>query len=256
MNGLLRKFVFGMPDVAAIWILLILLAVIALFWLVGPGFRQRSRDAGRLRQASVLRRERLAHQASDDARYASEVAVAAQRARERELSLRDKWLAIQQQTESAWKAYDVAETQLLRLAPAAAIPLTAEPDEFCEHELRRFATAACLRGELSPLDLSDALHHIGPWDPHRHPADQEIALRRRVRRDRHAAWRRVAGSEHTAWEAYSTAAVQARSLTEEAFAALNRAKQTGELLAVAVTDRSRKAPADRQDRRRRGLIQA
>lgn len=81
-------------------------------------------------------------------------------------------------------------------------------------------------------------------------------MRRRVRRDFHAAWRRVADREHNAWEAYATAAVQARSLNEEAFAALRWAKQTDELLAVAVADRTGKAAADRQDRRRRGLIQA
>lgn len=258
MDGLLRKFVFGNPEVTAIWLTLILLAVIALYFVVWPGFRQRSRDAKRLHGASRLRRERLTQQASDDSRYAAEVAVAAQRARERELSLRDKWLAMQQQTEAAWKAYDAAETQLLRLAVAGAIPLTAEADEFRERELQRAATDACLRGELSPLDLSDALQHNGPWDPRRHPADHEIAIRRNVRRDRHAAWRRVAEREHGAWEAYATAAAQARSLRDEAVAAQRRATQTGELFAVATADRSKEGikRAAERERRRRGLIQA
>lgn len=259
-DGLLRKFVFGNPEVTAIWLMLILLAIVALFWLVGPGIRQRSRHAKRLHLARRLRRERLAQQASDDSRYASEVAVAAQRARERELSLREKWLAMQQQTEAAWKAYDAAETQLLRLAVAGAIPLSGESDELCKRELQRVATAACLRGELSPLDLSDALQHSGSWDPRRHPADQEIAVRRTVRRDRHAAWRRVAESEHGAWEAYATAAAQARSLRDEAVAAQRRAKQTDELLAVAIADWSRdgakKAATAGRDGRHRGLIQA
>jgi hypothetical protein len=255
MDGLLRKFVFGNPEVTAIWMLLILLAVVALYWLVGPGFRQRTRDARRLQEASFLRRERLAHQASDDSRYASEIAVAAQRARERELSLRDRWLAMQQQTESAWKAYDAAETQLLRLAPAGAIPLTAEPDDVCEHELKRATIAACLRGDLSPLDLTEALRHTGAWDPHRHPADQEIAVRRQVRRERHSAWRLVAEREQSAWQAYATAATQARSLSDEAFVALRRSEQTDELLSVAIADRRRRA-AHGQDRRRHGLIQA
>lgn len=255
MDGLLRKFVFGNPEVTAVWILLILFAVVALYWLAGPGFRQRGRDARRLREASFLRRERLAQQASDHSRYASEVAVAAQRARERELSLRDRWLAMQQQTESAWRAYDAAETQLLRLAPAAAIPLKAAPAEVCEHELRRATIAACLRGDLSPLDLTEALRHTGPWDPHRHPADQEIAIRRRVRRERHAAWRTIAEREQRAWQAYAAAATQARSLSEEAFVARQRAEQTAELLAVAMADRRRKAVHGEQ-RRRRGLIQA
>ena len=253
MDGLLRKLIVGNPEVTAAWMLLILLAVVALYWMFGPGFRQRSRDADRLREASRRRRERLAQQASDHSRYASEVSVAAERARERELNLRTRWLALQQQTELAWRAYDVAETQLLRLSLAGAIPLTAEADDFCAHELRRVVTAACLRGELSPMDLSEALKHQGQWDPRRHPADQEIALRRRIRSSCHDTWRTVASRERGAWEAYSTAATQARSLKEEANAAVQRAVQTDELLAVAIADRSRKAIAAS---RRRGLISA
>lgn len=256
VDGLLRKFVFGMPEVTAVWLLLIVLAVVATYWMFGPGVRQRSRRAERLRAASILRRERLKQQASDDSRYASEVAVAAQRARERERNLREKWLATQQQTELAWKAYDAAETQLLRLAMAGAIPLTAEPDEVCEHELERVVTAACLRGELSPVDLTEALKHAGPWDPHRHPADQEIAIRRRVRAGSHAAWRRVADREQHAWQAYATASTQASSLYDEACSAYQRSRQTDELLAVAVADRSKRAPAGGRDGGRRGLISA
>jgi hypothetical protein len=252
MDGLLRKLLFGNPEVTTVWLIFVLIAVIvALFWLVGPRFRQRSREAKRLQMAGKWRRERLVQQASEESRYASEVGVAARRARERELSLREKWLALQQQTEAAWKAYDAAETQLLRLAVAGAIPLTDETEEFCERELQRVATAACLRGELSPVDLSDALQHNGPWDPRRHPADQEITVRRNVRRDRHAAWRQIAEREFGAWEDYANAATQARSLRDEATAAQRRAKQTDELLAVAVVDRTKeglkKAAAERDD---------
>jgi hypothetical protein len=253
MDGLLRKLVVGNPEVTAVWILLILLAVEALYWLVGPGVRQRSRDADKLCQARRLRRERLAQRACDDSRYASEVSVAAERARERELNLRSRWLALQQQTELAWGAYDAAETQLLRLAPAGAFPVSAEPDDFCARELKRVVTAACLRGELSPMDLSEALKHGGVWDAHRHPADQEIAVRRRVRAACHETWQTVAAKERGAWEAYATAATQARSLKEEATAAVWRAEQTDELLAVAIADRRRKATAAG---RGRGLISA
>jgi hypothetical protein len=245
VDGLIRKLIIGNPEVTAAWILIILLAVISLFLLVGPGFRQRSRDANRLREASAQRRERLSQQASDDSRYASEVSVAAQRARGRELSLRERWLAMQEQTELAWGAYEAAETQLLRVAEAGAIPVTKETDEFCERELRRVVTAACLRGELSPMDLSEALQHQEPWDPHQHPADQEIALRRRIRTICHENWRAVAAQEWGAWEAYATAATQARSLKEEATAAVRRAKETEALHSVAIADRSRKATSER-----------
>jgi len=103
------------------------------------------------------------------------------------------------------------------------------------------------------MDFSEALKHQGSWDPHRQPADQEIALRRRIRAACHDTWRKVAAREQGAWDAYATAATQARSLREEAIAAVRRAEQTEELLAVAAADRSRKAIATA---RRRGLISA
>jgi hypothetical protein len=255
MDGLLRKFVFGTPDVTVVWLLLILVAVAATFWIFSPGLRQRTRDAERLRMAGIQRRERLGQRAADDRRYATEVAVAAQRARDRELQLRAAWLAVQGKAETAWRAYDAAEAELLRVVPAGAIPLSPDDEERWEHELDRAATAACLRGELSPLDLSEALSRRGAWDGHRHPADQEIAIRRRIRTGCYAAYRTIATREHGAWDAYTTAAIQARSLHDEAFAALNRARQTDELLAVATADRRRTAVVGRE-RRRRGLIQA
>jgi hypothetical protein len=255
MDGLLRKFVFGNPEVTAVWLLLILVAVAATFWMFSPGLRQRSRDAERLRVASARRRERLTHQATDDSRYASEIAVAAQRARDRELQLRSAWQTLQAKAEAAWQAYDTAETQLLRVAVAGAIPLAPDDEEMWEHELDRAATAACLRGELSPLDLSEALSRRGQWDGHRHPADQEIAIRRRVRSSCHSVYRSIATREKGAWDAYATAATQARSLHDEAFAAVRRARQTDELLAVAVADR-RRTPVVGRARRRRGLISA
>lgn len=255
MDGLLRKFVFGNPEVTVVWLLLILVAVAAAFLIFSPGLRQRSRDAQRLRVASIQRRDRLTQQAADDTRYASEIAIAAQRARDRELQLRAAWLAVQGKAETAWRAYDAAEAELLRVAPAAAIPVSPDDEDRWEHELDRAATAACLRGELSPLDLSEALSRRGSWDGHRHPADQEIAIRRRIRTGCYSAYSSIATRERGAWEAYATAATQARSLHDEAFAALNRSRQTDELLAVAVTDRRRAVVVGR-DRRRRGLIQA
>src|SRR5215217_5854454 len=129
MDGLLRKFVFGNPEVIAVWLLLILVAVAAAFWMFSPGLRQRSRDADRLREASIRRQERLAQRARDDARYASEVAVAARRARDRELQLRAAWLAVQKKAEVAWQAYETAEAELLRVAPAGAFLLTPAGEE-------------------------------------------------------------------------------------------------------------------------------
>jgi hypothetical protein len=237
MDGLLRKFLFGTPEVTAIWLLLIALAILGALWLWTPGLRQRSREAASLRDATVLRVQRLKREAAESVRYAEEIVVAAQRAREVEQVRRAEWLRWQQEAEARWRQFEAASDDLRRVAFAGAFPLSEQSEEDTYKNLARAAKAACLRGELSPLELSEALRHQGAWDPHRHPADLEIVLRRCVYSGRQAAYHQIADREQAAWGEYATAADRARSLRDEACHAERWARESEQLLAVAVADR-------------------
>lgn len=222
LHNLLRD----VPRAAVVWLALLLLAAIALASLLTrPG--RVTNDIGPIR-AAVRRRARLAAQAQDLDRYAREVAVAARGAAATATRRRAEWLAAQDEAETAWQAYDAAETAARRLAGAVAFrvpdgaPTAAERAERAAF-LRRAALAACARRELPVLELSDALGHRNGWDPRRHPVEQETMLRRVARDGWLAAHRTATAREREAWRAAETAAAAARSLREEAYAAAERA---------------------------------
>ncbi|MEV0269170.1 hypothetical protein AB0H43_10365 [Hamadaea sp. NPDC050747] len=224
------------PNAAALWFLLVLFAVYATGWLIVPGVRRWTRDAARLRTATVLRRERLSTLAVESTRYAGEVTVAADRAGARETRLRELWHQAQAELERAEQAYDAADERWRRLTLAAAVASDTENDEDLSarvRHLRRIVTEAALRGQISPLALGDAVAGRDGWDPERPLADQERQLSRVVRQAGEAAYRAVAQRERNAWDAYVAAADQARSLRREANAATERAQHALSLLAPA-----------------------
>jgi hypothetical protein len=246
MQSLLYQFLLGVPQVAAIWVALILLAVCAFAWVFAPGLRHRSADLARQREAARRRYALLRSQTADLSRYAGEVAVAAQRAAAMAERRRAEWLAAQYAAQAAWQSFASADATFRRLAAAAAVPVTAGPateDEQAAREryLHRAAMAACLRNELSAVDLSDALAHRNGWDPARYPVDQEVFLRRVVRDGRSAQDRRSAERERAAWEACEAAMAQARSLREEAYAAAERAREGEQQLRAATSARQPRA---------------
>jgi len=224
------------PNIAALWFLLVLFAVYATGWLIVPGVRRWTRDAARLRTATVLRRERLSTLAVESTRYAGEVTVAADRASARESRLREQWHGSQTELERAEQAYDAADDRWRRLTLAAAVTTDTESDEDLParvRHLRRIVTEACLRAEVSPLALGDAVAGRDGWDPERSLADQERQLSKVVRQAREAGYRAATKRERAAWEAYVAAADQARSLRREANAAGVRAEHALVLLAPA-----------------------
>lgn len=214
----LYHFLTAVPEAAAIWSALLLLALGMLAVLVARPERDTPPEA--IPDPAVEEAARRA----DLRRYADEVAVAAAGAAQTARRRREEWLAVQGEVDQAWCAYDEAEAVARRLAGAGALPeprTPRTPTEYAARErwLHRAAMAAHWRGDLTARQLADVLAHRNGWDPRRHPAEQEIVLARAVRDHRLAGWRTAAEREQRAWRDAERAADAARALAAEAYAA-------------------------------------
>jgi hypothetical protein len=232
MRIAVQEFLLGLREALAIWLTLIVVAVVALTCMLAPGRIRRAARRQRPRRLTPaqVRRNRLAAEAADLARYAEEVAVAASRAAVTAQNCHDDWVAAQRTKDAAWRAFEAADTAARRILrarmfPVPATPLT--PGEFAGREryLHRTATDAYRRGELSVEQLSDALSHRNGWDPRRHPFEQEEILRRAVRRRLLRVYNAASALERTTWHEAEVAAAAKRSLDDEAFAAAQRSRQ-------------------------------
>ncbi|MEH1098092.1 hypothetical protein [Micromonospora sp. CPCC 205561] len=246
---------FVLPDVpraAVIWLSLLgVVAVTVAGLLLRPG-RLRFDPGARIRRAAMPSELERAEEARDRSRYAEEVAVAAERAAATAARLRSEWLAAQEEVETAWQSYEAAEADVRRLAGAEAMPLprtVRTPAEYAERErfLHRAALDAYWRKELSVEQLSDVFAHRGGWDPRLHPVEQELVLRRAVRDNLLARQRAAREREQAAWRAAETAAEAARSLRDEAFAAVSPPSRESQsllpLIEAATTEQTREFPA-------------
>jgi hypothetical protein len=187
----------------------------------------RQRLPERTAETKVAEAEARERSRTDLLRYAEEVAVAAQRAAVTAERRRSEWLAAQRFTETAWRAYDRADKAALRTLRASAYPTPRpdlEPADVASRDrlLRRAATEAFHRGDLTAGQLSDVLFHRSGWDPRRHLCEHERKLRL-IGRDRWlSAYRTAADVERTAWHRADVAAAAKRALDDEAFAAKMR----------------------------------
>jgi hypothetical protein len=223
MQTVLYEFLIEVPEAAAIWSVLLLLALTLLAVLVARPERDTPTDAEPVADPAA---ERAAHLA-DLRRYADEVAVAAAGAAQNARRRRERWLAAQEEVDRAWRTYDEAEAAARRFAGAAVLPAPhtpRTPAEYAARErwLHHAAMAAHWRGELTARQLADVLAHRNGWDPRRHPAEQEIVLARAVRDGRSAGYRAAAERERRAWQDAELAAEAARALALEAYAAAER----------------------------------
>lgn len=239
----LYRFLTEVPEAAAIWSALLLLALGLLAVLVA----RPERDDGTDPVPDPVAEE--AARRADLRRYADEVAVAAAGAAQTARRRREQWLAAQDEADQAWRAYDEAEAAARRFAGAAALPAPhtpRTPAEYATRErwLHHAAMAAHWRGDLSARQLADVLAHRNGWDPRRHPAEQEIVLARAVREGRQARWAAAAERERRAWRDAELAAEAARTLAAEAYAAADalRPALAGDA-AATVRGRDEAAPA-------------
>ncbi|MFD2763620.1 hypothetical protein [Micromonospora eburnea] len=242
------------PQAAGIWLALIAVAAIVVAALVVRPGRFRPVFGDRITEAARPSSLELAEETRERARYAQEVEVAATRAAATAERRRAEWLAAQEEVEEAWQAYEAAEEDVRRLAAAAALPLprTARtPAEYADRErwLHRAALDAQWRKEITVQQLSDILGHQG-WDPRRHPVEQELLLRRLVRDNLRARQQAAREREQAAWQAAELAAVAARSLRDEAYAATQPAPETQSALSIVDLvgpEATRELPAGQAD---------
>ncbi|SBT39153.1 hypothetical protein [Micromonospora narathiwatensis] len=214
----LYHFLSKIPEAAAIWSALLVLALGLLAALVA----RPERDVPVEDAPDPAAEEAARH--ADLRRYADEVAVAAAGAAQTARRRREQWLTAQAAADRAWRAYDEAEAGARRLAGAAVLPeprTRRTPAEYAARErwLHHAAMVAHWHGDLSARQLADVLAHRNGWDPRRHPAEQEIVLARVVRDGRWAGWRAAAEREERAWRDAELAADAARALALEAYAA-------------------------------------
>ncbi|MBM0240515.1 hypothetical protein JNW88_31735, partial [Micromonospora sp. ATA32] len=198
MNTVLYQFLLEVPQAAAIWSALLVLALTVLAVLVARPERDHP-----LEESGPPRPEPAAA-AEDLRRYAGEVAVAAAGAVQTARRRRADWLAAQEEVDRAWRAYDEAETAARRFAGGLALPTPVTPRTPAEYAARErylhhAAMAAHWRGELSARQLSDVFGHLDGWDPRRHPVEQEVVLAGAVRDGKLAGYRSAADRERSAW---------------------------------------------------------
>ncbi|OON32626.1 MULTISPECIES: hypothetical protein [Micromonospora] len=251
MQTALSSVLLDVPRAAAIWLALLVLAVVAVAGLVARPDLFRSVIGGRIREAAMPSLLEEAAEERAQRRYADEVATAAERAAATAGRMRAEWLSAQDEVEAAWQAYEAAEADVRRLAAATALPrphTERTPAEYADREryLHRAALDAYWRRELSEEQLSDVFAHRNGWDPRLHPVDQELVLRRAVRDHLRARQEAAQEREQAAWRAAEQAAVAARSLRDEAFAATVPAPQEQASLLPGVGDEP--SPAAEQTR--------
>ncbi|HZM74840.1 MAG TPA: hypothetical protein VFC19_03890 [Candidatus Limnocylindrales bacterium] len=237
-----------------IWALLVLTGLSAMLLIKSKVYAPES-TATRVPslKSDPVRERRHAEHTRELIRYAQEVTVAAERAAAMARRRREEWLAAQAQLDDAWRAFEASDAEARRFSRAAALPTPKAPRTpaeyaFRERFLHRAAMAACSRKQLSPLDLSDALAHRKGWDPRRHPADQEVVLRRAVRDCMWASYRSAAKRERAAWRSAGLADEAKISLREEARLATARAGQAAAGKPLALVDDTMILPRFKQAR--------
>lgn len=119
------QFVTEVPQAAAIWSALFLLALGVLIVLAARPERDRPTDDPA--PAAPTARELAEAEAVDLRRYAEEVAVAAAGAGQNARRRRASWLTAQEQMERAWGGYDEADAAARRFAGAGALPTPHTP---------------------------------------------------------------------------------------------------------------------------------
>ncbi|WP_238019525.1 hypothetical protein KZZ52_54670 [Dactylosporangium sp. AC04546] len=226
----------GMGQALAIWLAL-LAAVLVTFLILtllsrrghgGPSWWARLRKAVRDPEAAKERQakaERSAAAIAELERYTEEVAVAAGRATVMADRRRGEWEAAQRTQEAAWRAFEQTEAGVRRLRQASAFPLVEDDPAIRRRHLVRIVNQAHERGEISAVQLADALMGRHGWDPAAHPFEQELTLRKMIRDRKFQAYQEASEIERIAAKAADLAMAAKRSLDDEAFDAQLRLRK-------------------------------
>jgi len=196
-------------SLVVIWSVLLLVALLALGWVILPGVsankRRKEEEAAR---RAAARDEQL--------RYAEEIAVAAMGAASTAERRRAEYERAQERVTQTWRSYQDAEAALARVRRASAF-VSLEKVDVADREraLRRAARAAHRRGDLSDEQLLDALTHRNGWNPELHPVEQELVIAKAAVRHHAELHRQAVEAEAEAWRADGIATAALRTLRQE-----------------------------------------
>ena len=224
MSVVQNHFLDGLWQALGVWFVLIALTASLVTFVLAPLWREQAfrfwvrAAAGRLRRVRFRAEARRLHA---HARRASERARLAATARQER---RAAWWSVERNVDAAWSAFEAADADARRVLRAYGYGLLSEDDDGDDvaarrRVLRRLATEARARGDLSIRQLSEVRLERDPWDPRRPLADLETMLRCAIRDHRWHLYRRAAAAEREAWHEAESASETTSTLMREAVAA-------------------------------------
>ncbi|GGK95682.1 hypothetical protein [Mangrovihabitans endophyticus] len=248
MNSVLALLDGNGGQVAGIWLVLIILALLAIGGLALPSGVRRPQQVSEWLAESARRKrddaDRLVAEAAEATRYAEEIAVAVRGAAATAERRREDCQQAQGRVDAAWTAYQAADGKLdrARRAAAYAAPVSIPTEQERAESLRRSAQAAHRRGDLSDEQLMQALTHQAGWDPALHPVEQELVLARAAAAHRFRLYQEALEDENESWRASDIATAAVRSLRKEA----TTAETLAEAARAALPEQERAASGRRR----------
>jgi hypothetical protein len=227
-----QRFVQGMGVAFGVWTVLIGVSVIAVLVAMGRGWREALLRAWVRKAATRLRRTRARDRARLLAAYADRVAEARRLAAASVRERRDEWEAAERTLQAAWQARCAVDVAAARLAfatiPSGSVlsgqeparpgdgrepdpvePDSVEPDPVESagrgRLVRRLATEAYRRGDLSGSQLVEVLTGRGAWSARHDLVELETRLCMTARDHRSRQYRLAVEAERKAWDALEAA---------------------------------------------------
>jgi len=232
-----QRFVQGMGVAFGVWTVLIGVSVAAVLVAMGRGWREALLRAWVRKAATRLRRTRARDRARLLAAYADRVAEARRLAATSVRERRAEWEAAERTLQAAWQARCAVDVAAARLAfatiPSATIPSgsvlsgreparpgngrepnpvepdAVEPDPVESagrgRLVRRLATEAYRRGDLSGSQLVEVLTGRGAWSARHDLVELETRLCMTARDHRSGQYRLALDAERKAWNALEAA---------------------------------------------------
>jgi len=227
----IQRFAQGMGMAFGVWAVLIGVSVAAVLVAMGRGWREALLRAWVRKAATRLARARARDRAKLHAAFVDQL-TESRRAAGRWVGERhDEWEAAERTLRAAWQARCAVDVAAARLAFAAlpAGPQASRSDDSPSRPsdggsgpaerrepdpvelagrgrlLRRLASEAYRRGDLSGLQLVEVLTGRGAWSARYDLVELETRLCMAARDYRHAQYRVAVGAERRAWDALEAA---------------------------------------------------